>query len=214
MKILCVSDQLDPLVYSTTAKQRFSDVDAVLCAGDLPSDYIDFIVSTLNKPTFFVFGNHNLTEFSYYHRRQAAHKGAHPMFEKEIANYDLSHNHGAVYTGFKAVKEPALCIPTITGRKTPLLIAGASGSRRYNNGLCQYTDRQMFFRLLALAVFFAKYKPQVVEGLLILLPGNPVCVLGVGLVTRNLRHTYAILFASANLVKCFRAGRTKEFCMV
>lgn len=151
MKILCVSDQLDPLVYSTTAKERFSDVDAVLCAGDLPSDYIDFIVSTLNKPTFFVFGNHNLTEFSYYHRRASASHGAHPTFQKEYSTYDLSHEHGAVYAGFKTVKERSLSVTTITGRKTPLLLAGASGSMRYNNGLCQYTDRQMFFHLLALA---------------------------------------------------------------
>ena len=160
MKILCVSDQLDPLVYSTNAKERFASIDAVLCAGDLPSDYIDFIVSTLNKPTFFVFGNHNLTEFSYYHRRHAAHKGAHPMFQKEIANYDLSCNHGAVYAGFKVVKEPSLAVTAGAGKKTPLLVAGASGSLRYNNGLCQFTDRQMFLRLLALvpALLWNKFR--------------------------------------------------------
>ena len=70
MKILCVSDQIDPLVYSSLAKERFASVDAILCAGDLPSDYIDFIVSTLNKPAFFIFGNHNLTEFRYYHKQK------------------------------------------------------------------------------------------------------------------------------------------------
>lgn len=56
MKFLCVSDQIDPLIYSTGIKERFKDVDAVLCAGDLPLDYIDFIVSSLNKPTYFIFG--------------------------------------------------------------------------------------------------------------------------------------------------------------
>ena len=35
MKILCVSDQIDPLVYSSLAKERFASVDAILCAGDL-----------------------------------------------------------------------------------------------------------------------------------------------------------------------------------
>lgn len=150
MKILCVSDQLDPLVYSTMARDRFSDIDAVLCAGDLPSDYIDFIVSTLNKPTFFVFGNHNLTEFSFYHRSQTVQKGTHPTLAKEIATYDMSHHHGAVYVGFKAVHEKSLAVTGRKNKETPLLVAGASGSIRYNNGLCQYTNRQMFFRLLAL----------------------------------------------------------------
>ena len=59
MKILCISDQIDPLVYSNSIKSRFSDVDIILCAGDLPLDYLDFIVSSLNKPMYFVFGNHN-----------------------------------------------------------------------------------------------------------------------------------------------------------
>ncbi len=154
MKILCVSDQLDPLVYSTRAKERFTDIDVILCAGDLPSDYIDFIVSTLNKPTYFVFGNHNLTEFSYYHRRQAVQvhsRGPHPTFEKEISSYDLTHSHGATYLGFKTAKEKQLKVKNAKGKDTPLLLAGASGSIRYNNGLCQYTNTQMFFHLLSMA---------------------------------------------------------------
>jgi Icc-related predicted phosphoesterase len=59
MKILCISDQIDPLVYSNSIKNRFADVEIILCAGDLPLDYIDFIVSSLNKPSFFVYGNHH-----------------------------------------------------------------------------------------------------------------------------------------------------------
>ena len=58
MKILCISDQIDPLIYTNSIRQRFADVDLVLCAGDLPMDYLEFIVSSLNKPVFFVFGNH------------------------------------------------------------------------------------------------------------------------------------------------------------
>ena len=59
MKILCVSDQIDPLIYTNSLKQRYADVDIVLSAGDLPLDYLDFIMSTLNKPVLFVFGNHH-----------------------------------------------------------------------------------------------------------------------------------------------------------
>jgi len=62
MKVLCVSDQIDPLVYSSNIKERYKDIDLVISAGDLPMEYLDFIVSSLNKPVLFVFGNHNLNE--------------------------------------------------------------------------------------------------------------------------------------------------------
>jgi uncharacterized protein len=64
MKILCVSDQIDPLVYSNSIKNRFADVDMILGAGDLPLDYLDFIVTNLNKPLMFVFGNHHIEELA------------------------------------------------------------------------------------------------------------------------------------------------------
>ena len=55
MKILCVADHVDPFVYSAGLKSRFRDVELVLSAGDLSLEYYDFIVSTLNKPLYFVF---------------------------------------------------------------------------------------------------------------------------------------------------------------
>jgi Icc-related predicted phosphoesterase len=64
MKILCISDQIDPLVYSSSIKERFKDIDLILSAGDLPMDYLDFVVSSLNKPLLFVFGNHHLNSFT------------------------------------------------------------------------------------------------------------------------------------------------------
>jgi len=64
MKILCVSDQIDPLVYSNSIKKRFADVDMILGAGDLPLDYLDFIVTNLNKPLLFIFGNHHVEELA------------------------------------------------------------------------------------------------------------------------------------------------------
>lgn len=158
MKFLCVSDQIDPLVYSSQIKERFKDIDAVLCAGDLPMDYIDYIVSSLNKPAYFVFGNHNLTEFSYYHKIKQ-HKGAHPTFTHEYTAYDYSMNHGATYAGFKVLKNKILKV-RYNKKETPLLIAGASGSIRYNNGLSQYTNFQMLVKLLKMspALFINKIR--------------------------------------------------------
>ncbi|MDR0377228.1 MAG: metallophosphoesterase [Spirochaetaceae bacterium] len=130
MKILCISDQIDPLVYSSTIKDRFADIDLVLSAGDLPMDYLEFIVSSLNKPLLFVFGNHNLEEYSYY----TAHR--------DIVSWDEItqpyHGSGAVHAGFKVRREGGI------------IIAGLGGSMRYNRGVNQYTDFQMYWAIFKL----------------------------------------------------------------
>lgn len=139
MKILIVSDQIDPFVYSSNIKEVFADIDCVLCAGDLDMNYIDFIVSTLNKPTYFVFGNHNLTAFKYFHK------------EVRKNNQIESYSCGATYAGFKVIRDPCiLWNHPAKKHPTPLLIAGASGSRDYNHGQCQYTEFQMKMKLLKL----------------------------------------------------------------
>ncbi len=146
MKILCVSDYVDPLIYNQNVKEAFPDIDLILCAGDLPMDYVDFIVSVFNKPTYFVFGNHDLKEYHFYH------KDGHFDSSKYTRNYDQAiHGHGAIYLGFKSfINENLIFEDPVTGKKTPLLIAGTSGTVRYNNGLCQFTEAQMKFKLLKL----------------------------------------------------------------
>ncbi len=134
MKILCVSDQIDPLVYSSNIKERYKDIDLVISAGDLPMEYLDFIVSSLNKPVYFVFGNHNLTEFGLYHRIA----GSIPKGLPADNCLNPEGCHGTTYIGFKNIREGNL------------LIAGVSGSLRYNDGLNQYTDKQMKRQLLSL----------------------------------------------------------------
>lgn len=58
MKILTVSDEIDRFVYSPNIKERFKDVDLVLSCGDLTFDYLEYIVTLLNVPLFYVIGNH------------------------------------------------------------------------------------------------------------------------------------------------------------
>jgi Icc-related predicted phosphoesterase len=123
LKILCVSDQIDPLVYSASVKERFSNVDLVLCAGDLPLDYLDFIVSSLNKPLFFVFGNHHTGMMRRY---------AGPRFLLGADEEEKFEGCGAVYVGSRVAREGGL------------IIAGLGGSMRYNKGPNQFTDFQMF----------------------------------------------------------------------
>lgn len=62
MKILSVSDQIDPRIYSDSLQQRYGDVNLVISCGDLSYSYLEYIVSVLNRPLYFVYGNHDQQE--------------------------------------------------------------------------------------------------------------------------------------------------------
>ena len=47
MKILCISDNISPIVYSSKIRSRFSDVELGLSAGDINLEYYEFIISML-----------------------------------------------------------------------------------------------------------------------------------------------------------------------
>ncbi|MDR2803873.1 MAG: metallophosphoesterase [Treponema sp.] len=132
MKALCISDEVDPLIYSASIRRRFADVDIVLSAGDLPMEYLEFIISSLNKPLFFVFGNHNLDQFCYYKYNGIFDKLGMVAMKKNIPGL------GTVYAGGKVIKE---------GR---ILIAGLGGSKRYNNGKNQFSDFEMYLKIIRL----------------------------------------------------------------
>lgn len=59
MCVLALSDRVDELVYSTRARARYRDVDLVIACGDLPYSYVEYVTSCLDRPTFFVRGNHD-----------------------------------------------------------------------------------------------------------------------------------------------------------
>jgi Icc-related predicted phosphoesterase len=133
MKILCVADHIDPLVYSAGIRQRFKDVGMVLSAGDLPLNYYDFIMSTLNKPLLFVFGNHNLRGMEHFRGVSDALDRFSPM--RRDAEAPAA---GAVYVNGKVRREKGV------------LVAGLGGSRWYNGGENQYTELQAYLRLALL----------------------------------------------------------------
>lgn len=65
MKILAVSDIVLDLLYSPLIRERFPDVDLVLGCGDLPYYYLEYILTALDVPLFYVRGNHaNVVEYS------------------------------------------------------------------------------------------------------------------------------------------------------
>ncbi|MDR0524407.1 MAG: metallophosphoesterase [Spirochaetaceae bacterium] len=121
MKILCISDHIDPLVYTNTIKDRFGDIDMILSAGDLPMDYLDFVVSSLNKPLLFVFGNHDNNHF------KAVPESLNPFGMVT----DFPPSAGIIHVGSRVRYEEGL------------ICAGLGGSRLYNNGENQYTELQM-----------------------------------------------------------------------
>lgn len=60
MKILAVSDILVPQMQDVSYLRRsFTDIELVVSCGDLSPSYLDFIVSALNVPLYFVRGNHD-----------------------------------------------------------------------------------------------------------------------------------------------------------
>ncbi len=64
MVFLTVSDEVVPAIYSLNIKERFRGIDGVLGCGDLPPYYLEFIITLLAKPCFYVDGNHNGVEYS------------------------------------------------------------------------------------------------------------------------------------------------------
>ena len=59
LKILAISDMVVDRLYSTKVAEHFCDVELILSCGDLPYDYLDFLVSSMNIPLLYVPGNHD-----------------------------------------------------------------------------------------------------------------------------------------------------------
>lgn len=62
MKILLLADREERALWgdwSAGMKERLSEVELILSAGDLDPDYLEFLVTMLNKPLVYVRGNHD-----------------------------------------------------------------------------------------------------------------------------------------------------------
>jgi len=59
MRILAISDVPVPLLYSQQIKTRFPNIGLLISCGDLPRDYQEYLVSTLDARFFYVLGNHD-----------------------------------------------------------------------------------------------------------------------------------------------------------
>lgn len=74
MRFLAVSDQVVDRLYTLASNQHFADVDLILGCGDLPYEYLEYLVTVLNKPLFYVPGNHDPV-YSLQDRRAHAEGG-------------------------------------------------------------------------------------------------------------------------------------------
>lgn len=118
MKILSISDTILDFIYSPFISTRFADVDLVLACGDLPYYYLEYIISKLDKPLYYVRGNH-----------------AHPMeYSDELGA--RSYPHGGIDLHRKVINHHGL------------LMAGVQGSLRYRSGPYQYTQGEMLGMIL------------------------------------------------------------------
>jgi len=59
VKILALADSVSPYVYDHFKPEHFQDIDLVLCAGDLPIDYMSFVATVIHKPVLYIHGNHD-----------------------------------------------------------------------------------------------------------------------------------------------------------
>lgn len=122
MKILALSDEVVDFIYSPRVKDRFGDVDLVVGCGDLPYYYLEFVVTILNIPVYFVPGNHDAR--SQY-----------------MADGRITYNaEGCVNLDGTVAEEGAA------------ILAGLGGSIRYRpDGSHQYSDAEMQVRIAGLA---------------------------------------------------------------
>lgn len=115
MKILGLSDIEVPTIYSPHLKERFKKIDLIISCGDLPSAYLEYIVSTLDLPLYFVHGNHVTKIEDDDGNLQVDPEGAINLHKK--VHYD---------------------------EKNDLLLAGIEGSLIYSFGPYQYSQQRMW----------------------------------------------------------------------
>lgn len=118
--ILAVSDEIDPRIYTPTVRERYGHVAFVAGCGDLPASYLEFLADALNRPVYFVLGNH-AEELS-----------------RGCGRSELKVPMGATDLGGKVVVD----------KQSGLILAGFPGSPRYGeNEPAQYGEWEIFWMM-------------------------------------------------------------------
>lgn len=120
-RVLAVADEVDEGLYGEKLERLQPDI--VLSCGDLPLDYLEYIVTRLNVPLLYVPGNHD------------------PDLRRADDTFMPLHAE-------PLRRGPEGCI-NVDGRVVDaagLRVAGLGGSMRYKPGPNQYTPAQMQWR--------------------------------------------------------------------
>ena len=64
MKILTVSDYIEPILNDQSAAERLTPVQAIFSCGDLPPEYLSRLRGTFDVPLYYVCGNHDIRYMS------------------------------------------------------------------------------------------------------------------------------------------------------
>ena len=119
LQILAVSDAIDQRIHSSSLPERMPGVDLALSCGDLPGRYLEFIVDALNRPLYYVLGNH---AEEIQRDRDGRPRGP----------------QGCTDIGGKVVRDP----------RTGLILAGLPGSPKYNDSEPeQYSELEMAYKI-------------------------------------------------------------------
>jgi len=127
LKILAISDEVVPHIYSERIRALYDDVDLVIGCGDVPFYYLEYVVSMLHAPLFYVHGNHDHEKQYMADGRVATSAEVCVCIDDEVSSLD-----------------------GLTVNKGGLLLAGLGGSIRYRPGKHQYTNNQMRRRIIRL----------------------------------------------------------------
>lgn len=119
-KVLAVADEVVDSLW--TDQVRRHDVDLVLAAGDLPFEYLEFLIDALDRPCVFVPGNHDADLSGYAEGRGMSLRDGLP----------------APWPGPAGGVNVDGRVADVAG----LRIAGLGGSIRYSGGPNQWTERQ------------------------------------------------------------------------
>ena len=60
MKILTVSDYIEPSLNHPGAAKTMDQVELIISCGDLPPEYLSHLQRTFNVPLYYVQGNHDI----------------------------------------------------------------------------------------------------------------------------------------------------------
>lgn len=61
LRILAVADEIHKPLYDYFVKDRWKDIDLIISCGDLPANYLSFLVTMISVPLLYVPGNHDTT---------------------------------------------------------------------------------------------------------------------------------------------------------